>query len=149
MPSPATKTTIPRSDAVTRQWLLVDAKDKVLGRLATRLATILIGKHKPTYCPHLDVGDFVVLINARRIRVTGRKMQQKQYDSYSYYPGGRKVRTLQYLMEHHPERVIRLAVRRMMPKNRLARQQLKKLKIYPDAEHPHQAQSPQPYEIAC
>jgi large subunit ribosomal protein L13 len=149
MPAPATKTTLPRPGNYTRQWLLIDAKDKVLGRLATRLATILIGKHKPIYCPHEDVGDFVVLINAKHIRVTGRKMQQKEYDRYTYYPGGRKVQSMEELMQKDPERVIRLAVRRMMPKNRLARRQLKKLKIYPESEHNHQAQNPQPYAVLC
>jgi large subunit ribosomal protein L13 len=149
MPAPATKTTLPRPGTKSREWLLIDAKDKVLGRLAVRLATLLMGKHKPIYCPHEDVGDFIVLVNARHVRVSGRKMQQKEYDTYTYYPGGRKVQSLEQMMQRHPDRVVRLAVRRMLPKNRLARQQLKKLKIYPDSEHKHQAQNPRPYEVAC
>jgi len=129
------------------QWYVVDADQKVLGRLATRLATILMGKHKPTYTPHVLSGDFVVVINAEKVKLTGRKMQQKTYDRYTYYPGGRKVVPIAKMMARHPERVIRLAVQRMLPKTKLGRQMLKRLKVYAGPEHPHQAQQPQPLEL--
>jgi len=129
------------------QWYVVDADQKVLGRLATRLATILMGKHKPTYTPHVLSGDFVVVINAEKVKLTGRKMQQKTYDRYTYYPGGRKVVPIAEMMARHPERVIRLAVQRMLPKTKLGRQMLKRLKVYAGPEHPHQAQQPQPLEL--
>jgi large subunit ribosomal protein L13 len=132
---------------VQRQWHLVDASDKVLGRLATAVATVLMGKDKPSYTPHVDVGDFVVVVNAEKIRVTGRKRQQKQYDYYTYYPGGRKVVDFATLMDKRPEKVVELAVQRMLPKNALGRQMFKKLKVYRGPEHPHAAQQPQPLEV--
>jgi len=129
------------------QWYFVDADGKVLGRLAARLATVLMGKHKPTYTPHVLTGDFVVVVNAEKIKLTGRKMQQKEYDRYTYYTDGRKVESIAMLMARHPERIIRLAVQRMLPKNKLGRQMLKRLKVYRGPEHPHQAQQPQPLEL--
>jgi large subunit ribosomal protein L13 len=129
-----------------RNWLLVDAEGQTLGRLATQIADALRGKRKPVYTPHVDVGDFVVVINAEKITVTGDKRQQKLYHRHSGYPGGLKTRTLNDMLERRPEEVIRLAVRGMLPKNRLARKQLTKLKVYAGAEHPHEAQKPQPME---
>ena len=143
MPTSAMKTTLARTGQVKQQWFLVDATDQVLGRLASRLATILMGKHKPEYTPHVDVGDFVVLTHVEKVKITGKKRQQKTYGRYSYYPGGYKEERLGVLMDRKPERVIQLAVRRMLPKNRLARQMLKKLKVYRGGEHPHQAQQPE------
>jgi large subunit ribosomal protein L13 len=125
---------------VPRKWYWVDAEGKVLGRLATKLATVLMGKHKPTYTPHIDTGDFVVVTNAEKVKVTGRKAEQKEYDSYSYYTSGRKVRTFASLQEKHPDRIIKFAVRRMLPKNAMGRRLLTKLKVYRGGEHPHQAQ---------
>ena len=130
---------------VTRKWYWVDAEDKVLGRLATKLATVLMGKHKPTYTPHVDTGDFVVVTNADKIRLTGRKADTKQYARYTYHPGGYKVVPFKRMFEKHPERVLTLAVRRMLPKNKLARHMLKKLKVYRGDAHPHSAQQPQPW----
>jgi len=129
------------------EWVLVDATDKILGRLATKMATILMGKHKPTYTPHVDAGDFVVVVNAERIRVTGRKMQQKIYDWYTRYPGGRKTVPMSEFFEKHPTRVVELAVRRMLPKTRLGRQMFKKLKVYAGPDHPHAAQQPTVLEM--
>lgn len=143
MPTSAMKTTLARTGQVKQEWFLVDATDQVLGRLASRLATILMGKHKPEYTPHVDVGDFVVLTHVDKIKVSGKKREQKTYGRYSYYPGGYKEERLGVLMDRKPERVIQLAVRRMLPKNRLARQMLKKLKVYRGGEHPHQAQQPE------
>jgi len=130
-----------------RNWLLVDAEGQTLGRLATQIANALRGKRKPTYTPHVDVGDFVVVVNAEKIAVTGDKRAKKLYHRHSGYPGGLKTRTLNDMLERRPEEVIRLAVRGMLPKNRLARKQLTKLKIYAGAKHPHEAQKPQPMEI--
>ena len=143
MPTSAMKATLARTGQVKQEWFLVDATDQVLGRLASRLATILMGKHKPEYTPHVDVGDFVVLTHVDKIKVSGKKREQKTYGRYSYYPGGYKEERLGVLMDRKPERVIQLAVRRMLPKNRLARQMLKKLKVYRGGEHPHQAQQPE------
>ena len=132
---------------VTRRWYLVDAEGQTLGRLATRIADALRGKDKPTYTPHVDTGDFVVVVNAEKISVTGAKLHEKMYYRHSGYPGGLKKRTLNDMLERRPEEVIRLAVRGMMPKNRLARKQLTKLKVYAGPEHPHEAQKPQKLEI--
>ncbi|MDP6153939.1 MAG: 50S ribosomal protein L13 [Phycisphaeraceae bacterium] len=132
---------------VPQHWHVVDATDQVLGRLAVRLATILMGKNKPQYTPHQDVGDFIVVINAQKIKLTGAKREQKVFDTYSGHPGGRKAYTYDWMIEHHPERVLERSVRRMLPKNRLARQMLKKLKVYRGDEHPHQAQQPQVLEL--
>lgn len=132
---------------VEQKWYVVDATDQVLGRLAARIATVLMGKHKPTYTPHVDVGDFVVVTNAERVRITGRKGEIKVYQRYSGYPGGLKEVPLKRMLERHPERVLREAVRRMLPKNALARHMLKKLKLHVGPDHPHQAQKPEPLPL--
>jgi large subunit ribosomal protein L13 len=131
----------------TRDWYVVDAEGKTLGRLATQIANVLRGKTKPTYTPHVDVGDFVVVVNAEKITVTGKKLEDKRYWRHSGYPGGIRSRTLGELLESRPEEVIRKAVKGMLPRNRLARQQLRKLKVYAGPEHPHQAQKPETLEI--
>jgi len=125
-----------------RNWLVVDASGETLGRLATQIADRIRGKHKPEYTPHCDVGDFVVVINAEKIAVTGKKRQEKLYHRHSGYPGGLRTRTLNDMLERKPEEVIRLAVKGMLPRNRLARAQLRKLKVYAGPEHPHAAQQP-------
>lgn len=132
---------------VKREWYVVDASGQTLGRLATRIATILKGKHKPIYTPHVDCGDFVVVINADKIQVTGRKMEQKFYYRHSGYPGGLKQISLRDQLDKHPDRVIQSAVRGMLPKNRLGRQMIKKLKVYASPDHPHQAQQPKVMEL--
>lgn len=129
------------------RWLLVDAQGKVLGRLATRLATILMGKHRPTYTPHTLTGDFVVVINAEKVKLTGRKMEAKTYDRYTYYPSGRKVIPIATMLEKHPERVIQLAVRRMLPRNKIGRHMLTRMKVFRGTEHKHQAQRPEPLAV--
>ncbi len=129
-----------------RNWLVVDASGETLGRLATQIAGRLRGKHKPEYTPHCDVGDFVVVINAEKIAVTGKKGQEKLYHRHSGYPGGLRTRTLNDMLERKPEEVIRLAVKGMLPRNRLARAQLRKLKVYAGPEHPHAAQQPEKME---
>lgn len=141
------QTYLAKNDEVSRSWIHVDAADQILGRLSTRLATILMGKNKPEYTPHTDVGDFVVVTNAQQIRLTGSKLDQKFYQTYSGYPSGQKQHSYRWMLEHKPEKLLENAVRRMLPKNRLARKQLAKLKIYRGAEHPHQAQNPQPLEL--
>ena len=128
-----------------RNWYVVDASEYELGRLATRLATVLRGKHKPTFTPHVDTGDFVVVVNAGKVKLTGRKMSQKLYHRYSGYPGGLKSVSAEKVLDTDPERAIRQAVKGMLPKNRLSRQVIKKLKIYGGAEHPHSAQQPSPF----
>ena len=130
-----------------RNWLLVDANGQNLGRLSTQLATLLRGKNKPEYTPHCDVGDFVVVINAEKISVTGKKREEKRYYRHSGYPGGIKSRTLNEMLDRRPEEVIRIAVKGMLPRNRLARKQLTKLKVYAGPDHPHVAQKPTPMEI--
>jgi large subunit ribosomal protein L13 len=132
---------------VERKWYVVDAEGQTLGRLATEIATVLRGKNKPQYTPHVDTGDFVVVVNAEKVVVTGRKAEQKVYRRHSGYPGGLKETSYEQLMERRPNEILRRAVKGMMPKNRLARQQLRKLKIYAGPEHPHAAQNPQPYEV--
>jgi large subunit ribosomal protein L13 len=130
-----------------RNWLVVDAAGMTLGRLATQIADALRGKRKPEYTPHCDVGDFVVVVNAERIAVTGKKLEQKQYYRHSGYPGGLRSRTLAEMLARRPEEVIRLAVKGMIPRTRLGRQQLRKLKVYAGPEHPHAAQQPKPMEV--
>lgn len=130
-----------------KEWHVVDASDKVLGRLAARLAVILQGKHKPTYTPHVDTGDFVIVTHAEKIRVTGNKANDIEYDRYTGYAGGRKVYSFKRMQEEHPERLLQLAVKRMLPKNKLARDMLLKLKIYRGGEHPHAAQQPKPLSL--
>lgn len=132
---------------VEREWLLVDAEDMVLGRLASKVAQILKGKTKPTYTPNVDVGDFVVVINAEKIRLTGNKAEQKNYYSHSGYPGGLKVVPFQRMLAKHPERVIEKAVKGMLPKNTLGRAMGKKLKVYAGPEHPHEAQNPRKIDL--
>lgn len=130
-----------------RTWVVVDAEGKTLGRFATQIADLLRGKRKPTYTPHVDVGDFVVVVNAEKIRVTGNKLNDKRYWRHSGYPGGIRSRTLSEMLDRQPEEVIRKAVKGMMPRNRLSRQQLTKLKVYAGPQHPHEAQSPTEMEI--
>ena len=130
-----------------RVWYVVDAENRTLGRLATQIADVLRGKRKPTYTPHVDVGDFVIVINAEKIAVTGDKREKKLYWRHSGYPGGIRSRTLGDMLEKRPEEVIRKAVKGMLPRNRLARAQLRKLKVYAGPDHPHQAQKPEQLEI--
>ena len=127
---------------VDQRWYVVDATDEILGRLATKIATVLMGKHKPTYTPHVDTGDFVVVTNAHKVRVTGKKADTMVYPRYSYYPGGYKETPYKRVLERHPERIVQEAVRRMLPKNALGRRMLKKLKVYASDTHPHTAQQP-------
>jgi large subunit ribosomal protein L13 len=130
-----------------RNWLVVDANGKTLGRLATQIADTLRGKRKPQYTPHCDVGDFVIVVNAEKVAVTGNKRQEKRYYRHSGFPGGLRSRTFEEMIARRPEEVLRLAVKGMLPRNRLGRQQLRKLKIYAGPEHPHQAQQPAPMEV--
>ena len=130
-----------------RNWLLVDAEGQTLGRLATQIADALRGKRKPTYTPHIDTGDFVIVVNAEKVAVTGSKRQSKLYHRHSGYPGGLKTRTLEQMLERRPEEVIRLAVRGMLPRTRLGRKQLTKLKVYAGPDHPHAAQQPRALEL--
>ena len=137
------KTYVAKESEIQRRWFLVDAEGQVLGRLATRVADVLRGKNKPTYTPNVDTGDFVVVINAEKVVVTGKKEQQKVYQRYSGYPGGLKEIKYTVMRERHPERIIELAVKRMIPKNKLGRQVIKKLKVYRGPDHPHEAQQPE------
>ena len=143
----STKTVFLKPEQVDRKWWVVDAEDRVLGRLAARIATVLMGKHRPTYTPNRDTGDFVVVINAEKIRVTGSKSRNKEYDWYTYHPGGRKVMMYDELIKRHPTRPIELAVRRMMPKGPLGRRMFSKLKVYAGSAHPHQAQQAEPLKL--
>jgi large subunit ribosomal protein L13 len=136
---------VPKPDEIRREWVVMDASDKVLGRLATEVARLLRGKHKPEYTPFLDTGDFVVVVNAERVRLTGAKLEDKKYYRHSGRPGSLKVETAKERMEKYPERVIQAAVWGMLPKNRLGRKLLRKLKVYSGPEHPHQAQQPKNY----
>src|SRR5262245_26743659 len=128
--------------AVPQRWLVIDATDQIVGRLAVTIATILRGKHRPEYTPHIDTGEYVIVVNAAKVRFTGKKMQTKTYASYSHYPGGLKTVKARDLIQTHPARILEAAVRRMLPRNRLGRQQMTKLKIYGGPSHPHQAQQP-------
>jgi large subunit ribosomal protein L13 len=141
------KTYTAKPGEITRDWYVVDAQGQTLGRLATQIADTLRGKGKPQYTPHVDTGDFVVVVNAEKIAVTGQKLDQKRYYRHSGYPGGLRSRTLREQLDHRPTEVLRKAVKGMLPRNRLARQQLTKLKIYAGPEHPHAAQSPKPLEV--
>ena len=136
------KTTTPSLDAIERNWFLVDAKGQTLGRLATEIANILRGKNKPSFTPHLDTGDFVIVVNAEKVEVSGKKSSQKLYRRHSGRPGGMKVEKFETLQERIPERIIEKAVKGMLPHNSLGRQQFRKLKVYKGAEHPHDAQNP-------
>jgi len=141
------RTYTPKADDIERRWWLVDAADKPLGRLATEIARVLTGKHKAMYTPHLDTGDHVVVINAGRVRLTGRKADQKTYFRHSGYMGGEKHIPFRRMIATHPERVIELAVKGMLPKSNLGREMRRKLKVYAGDEHPHQGQTPQPLNI--
>ena len=141
------KTFSAKSHEVRRDWYLVDASGRTLGRLATEIAHRLRGKHKPQYTPHVDTGDYIVVVNARSIRVTGNKLKDKHYYRHTGYIGNLKSERLEDVLENAPERVLHAAVKGMLPRNTLGRQMLKKLKIFPDAEHAHQAQQPQPLEL--
>jgi large subunit ribosomal protein L13 len=141
------KTYSAKPGEITRDWYVVDAEGQTLGRLATQIADTLRGKRKPQFTPHVDTGDFVIVVNAEKIQVTGNKLDQKRYYRHSGYPGGIRSRSLREQLERRPAEVIRTAVRGMLPKNRLARQQLTKLKVYAGPEHPHESQNPQPLEL--
>ena len=141
------KTYTPKPEDIQREWFVIDAKDQTLGRLATQVAVLLRGKHKPIFSPHMDVGDYVIVINADKIRVTGRKLDQKMYYRHSGYPGGLRQRTLREQLQRFPERVIEAAVRGMLPKNKLGRKMFKKLKVYAGEQHPHEAQKPKVFEL--
>ena len=141
------KTYAVKAGEIERRWYVVDAKDQVLGRLASTIATILRGKHKPTYSPHLDVGDFVIVVNAKDVKLTGRKASQKTYFRHSGYMGGDRQIPFRRMRERHPDRIVRLAVKGMLPKNALGRSMLRKLKVYAGPEHPHEAQQPEWLEV--
>jgi large subunit ribosomal protein L13 len=136
------RTFVGKPAEIEREWYVVDAEGQTLGRLASRIAPILKGKHKPIYTPHMDCGDFVVVVNAEKVRVTGRKLDQKMYHRHSGYPGGLTSITLRNQLARHPERVLQAAVKGMLPKNKLGRRMMKKLKVYAGDSHPHQAQTP-------
>ena len=141
------KTYTARAEDLEREWFLVNAEGKTLGRLASEIAQVLRGKHKPIYTPHLDCGDYVIVVNAEKVQVTGRKLDQKMYYRHTGYPGGIKSISLRNQLQKHPERVLQAAVRGMLPKNRLGRKMLKKLKVYAGDSHPHQAQQPKVLEL--
>jgi len=141
------KTYMAKPETVERKWYVVDAKGKVLGRLASEIAKILMGKHKPIYTPHVDTGDFVIVVNAEKVELTGKKLEKKMYRYHTGWPGGFKEMTYEKLLKLRPEKAIFLAVRGMLPKNRLGRKMIKKLKIYRGPEHKHQAQKPENLEI--
>jgi len=147
LPNPKNPTRSISEADVVRQWFVADAGDQVLGRFASRVASILRGKHKRTFTPHVDGGDFVVVVNAGQIRLTGRKLQRKEYIRHSGYPGGLRTDTAEQVLQRHPDRVVRDAVKGMLPKGPLGRRMLRKLKVYPGAEHPHAAQKPAVLEI--
>ncbi|MDA2927339.1 50S ribosomal protein L13 [Acidobacteria bacterium AH-259-G07] len=138
------KTYLPKVDEIERKWYVVDAEGQVLGRLASRIASILMGKRKPWYTDFLETGDFIIVVNADKVKLTGKKWEKKNYYSHSGYPGGLKQITAKELRDKHPERLVKLAVKGMLPKNKLGRRTLKKLKVYAGSEHPHRAQKPEP-----
>ncbi len=141
------KTTMAKANEVDRKWYVIDAEDKVLGRLATEVANILRGKNKPIYTPHVDTGDFVIVINAEKVKMTGNKWDDKIHASHTGYPGGRREVVYKEIREKHPERVIEYAVKGMLPKSRLGRSMFGKLKVYAGPNHPHEAQKPEVYEV--
>jgi len=143
----AQKTYVAKPGEIEPKWLLVDATDKIVGRLASEIAVILMGKHRPTYTPHVDTGDFVVVVNAEKVRFSGEKLQTKRYTWYTGYPRQRSE-TAAKRLERRPEKILSEAVRRMLPKNKLGRKMLNKLKVYAGDQHPHQAQHPEPIELA-
>lgn len=142
-----TRTKVAKVKDIEKKWYLIDAADKTLGRLSSKIAKILMGKHKPVWSPNVDTGDFVVVVNAEKVKVTGKKLDEKIYYRHSGYPGGFKQETLRSLMKRKPEMVIKLAVRGMLPKTKLGNKMIKKLKVYKGENHPHQAQNPQYLEI--
>jgi large subunit ribosomal protein L13 len=141
------RTFSPKASDIQHQWHVIDASDVVLGRLASHAATLLRGKHKPIFAPHVDTGDFVIVVNAEKVALSGRKLEQKRAYRHSGYPGGLRSMTYGELMSRHPERAVEKAVRGMLPKNSLGRSMLRKLKVYAGPDHPHQAQKPVPFEI--
>jgi len=141
------RTWVPKKGDIKKKWYVIDADGVVLGRLAARVAAVLRGKHKPVFSPFIDTGDFVVVVNAGKIKVTGKKLEQKKYYSHSGYPGHLKERSLAAVMAKHPDRVVTAAVKGMLPHNKLGRAQSRKLKVYAGAEHPHKAQQPEPLEM--
>jgi large subunit ribosomal protein L13 len=141
------KTFMAKKEQCEGKWLLVDAEGAILGRMASKIAPILMGKTRPTYTPHVDTGDYVIVINADKVRLTGKKALDKQYDYYTHYPGGHKFVSFADMRARHPERVVTLAVKRMLPKNKLGRKMLKKLKVYRGPDHEHQAQKPEKIEL--
>jgi large subunit ribosomal protein L13 len=147
MKATTVRTYTPKPGDVQRQWHVIDATDVVLGRLASQVAVLLRGKHKPTFAPHVDTGDFVVIVNADKVALTGNKLEQKRAYRHSGYPGGLRSQSYVELLEKHPTKAVEKAVRGMLPKNSIARAQITKLKVYAGPEHPHQAQQPQPFEI--
>jgi large subunit ribosomal protein L13 len=136
-----------KKGAVAQRWFVIDAANQVVGRLAVQIATILRGKHRPEYTPHIDTGEYVIVVNASKVRFTGKKLDSKTYQAYSHYPGGLKVVSAREMLEKHPERILEQAVKRMVPRNKLGRQQMKKLKIYAGPKHDHQAQQPVEYKL--
>lgn len=140
-------TYMPKPGEVSTEWHVVDAADQVLGRLAARISMILTGKHKPSFTPHVDTGDFVIVINADKVKVTGNKSNVMEYQTYSRYPGGQHIYSYKRMMEQHPEKVVEVAVRRMLPKSKMGRNILGKLKIYSGDKHPHAAQQPKPLKL--
>ena len=141
------KSFLAKNETVQRNWRVIDADGAILGRLAVKVAMTLMGKDKPTYPPHVDTGDFVIVVNADKIRMTGNKAETKEYQRYSGYPGGQKVISFKQMMERHPERVVEMAIKRMLPKNTLGAHMYKKLKVYSGPEHNHVAQQPQKMEL--
>ena len=141
------RTYSPKPSDIERKWYVIDATDIVLGRLASQVAVLLRGKHKPTYAPHMDMGDYVIVVNAEKIALTGSKREDKMAYHHSGFPGGLRAVNYAELLETHPERAIEKAVQGMLPKNRLARQQIKKLKVYAGPEHPHESNNPEPFEL--
>ncbi len=141
------KTYMAKPGEVAANWYVVDAADRVLGRMSTKIAMILMGKHRPEYTPHVDTGEYVIVVNAEKVVLTGNKWADKEYDWYSGYPGGRKTLSAEKMREKHPDRIVREAIRRMLPKNRLARHMLSKLKVYAGPDHPHQAQQPEELDV--
>jgi len=145
--NPAGRTTLAKVGHTDARWYIVDATDKTLGRLASAVAVRLMGKHKPIYTPHVDTGDYIIVVNTAKVKVSGRKLEQREYDYYTYYPGGRGVATLKDLLARKPNTVFELAVRRMLPKNKLGEKMLSKLKCFKDDKHSHAAQRPEKLEL--
>jgi large subunit ribosomal protein L13 len=137
-----------KKEKMERKWYVIDATGQILGKLAVAVAKLIMGKNKPIFTPHVDCGDFVIVLNAGKVRLTGNKAQEKTYQTYSGYPGGRKVKTYEWMLQHKPAMVVREAVRRMLPKNKLGRHMISKLKVYKEAAHRHEAQMPQKITVA-